>query len=129
VLVRDPAIDPGLPKTSDLDFLAFTEASDLYLERLAWNGERKSARRPIDVTFWLRMAHTACLAAGLDGLGRPCPRGRDVSYLRLEQAVPPDPQRLCPEVIDDLSLVFAGTSRPPSNRWSALAAVQDLQKA
>jgi hypothetical protein len=55
VLVRSPAIDAGLPETSDLDFLAFTEASDLYPERLGWNGDRESAGRPIDVT-WLPSA-------------------------------------------------------------------------
>ena len=34
--------------------------------------------------------------------------GRDVSFLRPEQAVLPDLRRHCPDIIDDLTFVFSG---------------------
>jgi hypothetical protein len=38
--------------------------------------------------------------------------GRDVSYLRPEKAVLPDLLRWCPEIVDDLNVVFTGTREP-----------------
>jgi hypothetical protein len=38
--------------------------------------------------------------------------GSDVSYLRPERAVLPVLQQSCPEVLDDLNLVFAGAQAP-----------------
>ncbi len=51
MLVRSPAVDPDLPDTSDLDFLAFADADDVYPERLALPGRAPEHDRPIDVTW------------------------------------------------------------------------------
>jgi hypothetical protein len=64
-------------------------------------GERAGA------LFYLRFC--AYATARLPMVHARAGEGRDVSFLRPEQAVMPELRRLVPEIIEDLDLLFAGT--------------------